>query len=280
MSSSDDARNPVLDIVMDPTQDVLLATDFDGTLAPIIDDPSAARPIEGAAAALTGLAATSTEVAVISGRPVDYLLEYFPMGLTLIGLYGLETMRDGERADHPSAGAWRETISDVALSARRHGPAKMRVESKELSLTLHYREHPEIAEDVVAYALGVAEAAGLEARPARMSIELHPPIGENKGTALARLAEDHDGPVVFIGDDVGDLAAFDTLDALAADGRPVLRVAVRSDEMPAPLRERADLLLEGPPGVLEFLRGLRRRGDSSQQGAPEDQDRREDRPDS
>lgn len=241
----------------DPSQDVLVATDFDGTLSPMVDDPAAARPIDGADEALTALAATSTEVAIISGRPVAFLSALFPVGVTLIGLYGLEVLRDGERSDVENSGVWREVVADVANAARRNGPEQMRVESKDLSITLHYREHPEIADAVVEYAAAAAAAAGLRDRPARMSVELHPPIDIDKGTALAELARDHDGPVVFIGDDHGDISAFDMLDELAAAGRPVLRVAVESAEMPDELRSRADLLVDGPEGVVDLLRQLR-----------------------
>lgn len=246
-----------MSVVADPAQDVLLATDYDGTLAPIVDDPAAARPIDGADEALTSLAATSTEVAIISGRPVEFLLEWFPVGVTLVGLYGLETIRDGDRSDHTNCGVWREVVDDVANAARRQGPDQMRVESKELSITLHFREHPEIEDAVWSYGRKVAASAGLRCRAARMSVELHPPIDVDKGTALARLAEDHDGPVVFIGDDLGDLPAFDTLDHLAEQGRPVLRVAAISPEVPDELRDRADLTVDGPAGVLDLLRRLR-----------------------
>jgi trehalose 6-phosphate phosphatase len=89
-----------------------------------------------------------------------------------------------------------------------------------------------------------------------MSVELHPPIDEDKGTALRRLAAARRGPVLFMGDDVGDLTAFDLLDELAAAGRDVRRVAVDSPEVPGELRTRADLVVDGPAGAVELLRGL------------------------
>lgn len=236
--------------------DALVALDFDGTLAPIVDDPAAAAPLEGTADLLAELTDRVAEVAVISGRPVSYLEQYLASPITLVGLYGLEMDRKGERVDHPNAGVWRETLTDVASGAELHGPSGMRVESKGLSITLHYREHPELAGDVDRYARSVAETAGLWVRPARMSMELHPPIAEDKGTSLARLAADHRGAVMFIGDDVGDLAAFRALDEVQRDGRTVLRVAVDSAEMPVELRAAADLVVAGPLGVLDLLRSL------------------------
>jgi trehalose 6-phosphate phosphatase len=243
--------------IVAPGADGLLATDFDGTLAPIVDDPAAARPLAGAAELLEELAGHVAEVAVVSGRPLAYLEPFFGPRVTLVGLYGLEMRRGGERVDHPSAGVWRETMTDVADGARLKGPEHMRVELKGLSITLHYREHPEIGERVAGFARDVAGPAGLRVRPARMSVELHPPIDEDKGTILLRLAAERTGPVIFLGDDVGDAAGFEALGDLSDDGRAVLRVAVDSPELPAALRDRADVVVDGPEAALSLLRSLR-----------------------
>ena len=88
-----------------------------------------------------------------------------------------------------------------------------------------------------------------------MSIELHPQIDVDKGTALEMLADDLLA-VSFIGDDQGDLPAFDALDRLANSGRYTLRGAVASNETPVELINRADIVLEGPEGVLDLLQEL------------------------
>jgi trehalose 6-phosphate phosphatase len=231
--------------------DALVALDFDGTLSPIVEDPGSARPLDGVPGSLDRLSRAVGEVAVVSGRPLEFLERWFPepSGVTLVGLYGLEVRRHGERHDHESSGVWRETMADVAGLARLQGPPDMDVELKGLSITLHYRRHPDIADQVGAWAEQIARPAGLRVRPAKMSVELHPPIDEDKGTVLERLAGDHAGPVLFAGDDLGDLPAFDRLDGLERAGRTVLRVAVDGPEVPAELRERADLLVADPAGV-------------------------------
>jgi trehalose 6-phosphate phosphatase len=235
--------------------DALVAVDFDGTLSPIVEDPASARPLDGVPEALDRLSRTYGEVAVISGRPLEFLERWFPQpsGVTLVGLYGLEVRRHGEREDHPSSGVWRETMTDVAGLARLHGPADMDVELKGLSITLHYRRHPGIADQVLAWAEQIAPPAGLRVRSAKMSVELNPPIDEDKGTVLRRLSAGHAGPVLFAGDDLGDLPAMDHLDVLAASGRPVLRVVVDSAEAPAELSGRADLLVDGPEAMTQVI---------------------------
>lgn len=235
--------------------DAAVVVDFDGTLSPIVDDPAAARAADGAADALVALTARLGLVAVISGRPTDFLRTVLPAGVTLSGLYGLEVVRDGVRTDHPDAGTWRATVADAARRAAENGPAGMDVEPKGLSLTLHYRRHPEAADAVAAWARQEAARSGLEVRAAKMSVELHPPIAADKGTALEALAGGF-GAVCFVGDDRGDLPAYDALDRMAARGVHALRVAAASDEAPAELLARADLVLDGPPAVVTFLQRL------------------------
>jgi trehalose 6-phosphate phosphatase len=229
--------------------------DFDGTLSPIVDDPESARPLPGVAEALARLRERYELVGVLSGRTVEFLQEVLPAGLVLAGLYGLEVVSNGGRRDHPYAGAWREVIDDVAKCSASLGPQGMVVEPKGLSLTLHYRSHPDLADDVNSWAKRQAARSGLVVRPARMSVELHPPIDADKGTALEMIAQELEA-VCYIGDDVGDLPAFDALDHLAQTGVHTLKVAVASDESPIALLERADLVVDGPAGVLALLHEL------------------------
>jgi trehalose 6-phosphate phosphatase len=232
-----------------------IVLDFDGSLSPIVDDPASAAPIEGAADVLIGLANHYGEVLVVSGRPVSFLTEHLPVEVSLAGLYGLEGLRRGERWEHPNSGAWREVMEDVAVTARSVGPAGMLVEPKGLSITLHYRTRPEIGDEVVAFAKAQADRAGLEARAAKMSMELQPPIDTDKGKVIDEWCSDATH-VLFAGDDLGDLPAFDALDRLARRGVGTLRVAVTSDETPDELRSRADVTVVGPSELLQFLQRL------------------------
>jgi trehalose 6-phosphate phosphatase len=232
-----------------------VVVDFDGTLSPIVDDPAAARPAPGAADALAALAGRLGLMAVMSGRPVDFLLPHLPPGLTVSGLYGLEVVRDGARTDHPDAAPWRAVVAAAARDAETGGPEGMDVEPKGLSLTVHYRRRPDLAAAVRAWAEVEAARTGLTVREAKMSVELHPPLPADKGTALEALATGLTA-VCYAGDDRGDLPAYDALDRLAARGVHTLRVAVTSPEAPAPLLARADLTLDGPPALVDFLRRL------------------------
>lgn len=240
---------------LDRPQDLAVLVDFDGTLAPIVDDPARARPRSGSVALLRRLAEEIGLVGVISGRPLTFLAHHLPAGVALAGLYGLETMVDGERRDHGQGGCWREVIQDLAAHAEAAGPSGMRVERKELSITLHYREHPELADAVGEWAAAEATRSGLDARPARCSWELHPPIPVDKGTAVRELVGEAT-TVCFIGDDLGDRPAFDALDELGREGRAVLKVAVDSEEADPGLLDTADLVVDGPAQVEALLASL------------------------
>lgn len=229
--------------------------DFDGTLAPIVDDPDVARPLPGAVELLDRLARSYASVGVLTGRPVDFLDDLLPERLVLVGLYGLEVVDRGTRCDHPNGGVWREVVQDVATLAADRAPSGMRVEPKGLSVTLHYRQAPAIGDQVRALAEQLAARSGLVLRPAKMSYELHPPISADKGTALLDVAQDLDA-VCFVGDDVGDLPAFDALDKLAGDGVHTVRVAVSGPEAPPELCDRADVCVDGPGAVADLLAAL------------------------
>jgi trehalose 6-phosphate phosphatase len=233
-------------------------TDFDGTLAPIVDDPSAARPLAGVVDALEALARRYGRVGVISGRPASFLVEHLGgRGVFLSGLYGLEFVeeRSGEVRAIEEAAPWREVVEEVASAGDAGLPAGVSVERKGLCLTVHHRHDPSREPESRAWVEAQAEETGLVVHPARMSFELRPPLERDKGTVLAEAAAGR-RQVCFLGDDRGDLTAFDALDRMAADGAPVLRVGVDSEEAPAELLERADLVVDGPEGSLRILRGL------------------------
>jgi trehalose 6-phosphate phosphatase len=251
LSSADDRLAPFRD---DPGT-AAIVVDYDGTLSPIVEDAAAAQPHEGVLELLERLRDRFAIVAVVSGRPVSFLAPLLPEGLVLAGLYGLEVADAEGRRDHPQSGNWREVVDDVAGRAEVRGPVGVVVERKGLSLTLHYRGAPEQEAATEAYAADEAHRSGLVARPARMSWELHPPIEVDKGTAVLELA-DGARAVAFAGDDHGDLPGYDALDELDRQGVATLRIAVDSPEAPLELLDRADLVVDGPAGLVALLDAL------------------------
>ncbi|MEM9609992.1 MAG: trehalose-phosphatase [Actinomycetota bacterium] len=231
-----------------------LLTDFDGTLSEIVVDPEQARPRPGVVETLSALAHRLGRVAVVSGRPVDFLAAHVTdPAVELIGQYGLEGRRSGDRWEHPDADRWRGRIDELAVRARTELPSVVTVEPKGMGMTLHYRGAPTAEPDVKSWA--ARNSGEFVLRPARRSVELHPPIEVDKGVAVLELADGHD-PVAYLGDDVGDLPAFKALGILRGRGVTVARIVVSSAEVAEELLVEADDVVAGPEAMVALLRGL------------------------
>lgn len=238
--------------------------DFDGTLSHIVEDPAAARPVEGVPELLGALGARYRVVAVVSGRPAGFLAQHLgsAAGVRLIGMYGLEEVGRpaGPSADQATLDRWRPIMAELAARAEREAPHGASVEHKSLGFTLHFRGAPEAGEWAREFAARERDA-GLVIQPGRMAVELRPGIESDKGTVVVALAGGCRAACCF-GDDLGDLPAFAALGELAAQGVRVARIAVRDDESPRAVAEAADLVVEGPAGAIELLRALAAPGDS------------------
>jgi trehalose 6-phosphate phosphatase len=160
--------------------------------------------------------------------------------------------------------AARPTVAD-AEAALRDSPAVRDsgawLEDKVYSVAVHTRRVPDRdrwAEPVDRTARRrIAVDLGLEIVPGKLVWELRPAVQGDKGDAVRRVvAESGTRTVVVVGDDLGDLPAFAAVAELAAEGTTGLRVAVRSEEAPPDLLAAADLVVEGPDGVLNLLRRL------------------------
>jgi trehalose 6-phosphate phosphatase len=235
--------------------------DFDGTLAPIQQDPEAVWPTQGTVAALTALAARAGLTAVVSARPVSFLAERLGgvPGLHLYGLYGLEYSPDGGASVQtaPEAERYAPVIARVVADARAAFPGAL-IEDKRLSCALHFRTEPDLEPRIESWASARAETDGLRLQHGRMVVELKPPLETDKGAVVLRAAAGLAGAWYF-GDDLGDLPAFAALGELSAKqpGFHAVRVAVGVAEgRGATLGEHADLSLAAPRQVPALLDSL------------------------
>ncbi len=265
--STDAGRTALRAIVDDPAHS-LAALDYDGTLAPIVQRPEDAIPADGALEALRLLAERFGTVVLISGRPVEQLLELTGLRshparahLTVLAQYGLQRWNgdvDRVTSPEPLPGVAVARAALAALAADPATPAGVSVEDKGHALVVHTRQSADpggILAALMPRLTSIAEGAGLEPHPARNALELRPP-GFEKGGALRSFVQERGASaVMFIGDDVGDLPAFAALEELRGEGIPGLGVVSDSHEVEG-LREHADLVLDGPPGVVAFLHQL------------------------
>jgi trehalose 6-phosphate phosphatase len=234
----------------------LVALDYDGTLAPVVARPECAVPASGAVEALTRLAPLVGRLALVTGRPADVVVRLAGLdgidGLEVLGQYGAQRWSGGvldTPPELPGVAGVRAALPALVAGEGAH------VEDKGISLVVHTRTAPDPVGALARLRGPVGELAvraGLELHPGRLVLELRPP-GYDKRSALLSLCAPRPSVVVFVGDDRGDLPAFDAVDALRGEGVPGLLVCSGSDEGPAELRERADLVVDGPTGVVDLL---------------------------
>jgi trehalose 6-phosphate phosphatase len=241
----------------------LIALDYDGTLAPIVTDPAAARPHPDAGQALRRLAPLVGTLAVITGRPARAAVELGGLdqvpGLIVLGQYGRQRWESGTLTSPPPPPGVETARRDLpGVLAAAGAPEGTWTEDKGDALAVHTRRtaEPALALDRLRGPLAdLAARAGLAVEPGRMVIELRPP-GSDKGQALTDLvAQRHASSVMYVGDDLGDAPAFRAVADLRGHGLPGLAVCSGSAEVTA-LAELADLVVDGPAGVVTLLGSL------------------------
>jgi trehalose 6-phosphate phosphatase len=250
--------------VADPAG-TLLALDFDGTLSHIVDDPTLAYAHRDSVAALARLGGVLGQVAIITGRPVRQALELGGFegrpGLERLMIYGQYGAEKWDAADgmttEPERPSSINRLAEVlpAWLAER-GAADARLEDKGLAIAIHTRGiDPDVIRDLSGPVADLAAELGLAVEPGRQVIELRGP-GHDKGDALRELVERLGArQVIFGGDDLGDLPAFDAVDELRSSGVDGLLICSASTEQDA-LVSRADVVLDGPDAVAVWLTDL------------------------
>jgi trehalose 6-phosphate phosphatase len=241
----------------------LIAVDFDGTLAPIVEDPAAARATPAATAALARLAELAGTVAIVTGRPAADAASFAGVAaagdVIVLGHYGRQRWERGRLSSPEPPPGLSQARAELAvvLAAARAGEGTF-VEDKGEALAVHTRRaaDPQAELDRLRAPLaGLAARTGLALEPGRLVLELRPP-GTDKGAAIVELAAER-GPsaTLFCGDDLGDLPAFAAVRELRGKGTPGLLVCSASAEVPDLIAE-ADLVVDGPDGVAALLAGL------------------------
>jgi trehalose 6-phosphate phosphatase len=252
--------------------ETVVGLDFDGTLAPIVEDPARARIHPEAGEVLIELAAQVLAIAVVTGRPARQALDLGGLErvgnaigdvgkeLYLFGQYGNERWSSTNRrviSPRPPQGLASFT-ADLPRLLRRYHAEDAHIEEKGLAVAVHTRRvaAPDRTFDELLPELErLAARYDLVVEPGRQVIEVRSP-GMHKGVVVERLVDELGaGGFVFIGDDLGDVDAFEAVAALAAKGLATLRVCSASDEESA-LVHLSDVLVHGPEGVLELLRRL------------------------
>jgi trehalose 6-phosphate phosphatase len=247
-------------LTADPARTVLML-DYDGSLSPIVAHPEEAAPLPGTAGVLDAIAARLALVAIVSGRPLDFLRHALhTRHVALVGQYGLEWVQDGQVVVDERALPYVDAVAAAGDELERRWPDLYIERKGAVAVTAHWRMAPETGDAVVREIDALARRLGLEVHPSRKARELRPPLGVDKGAAVQRLLArvPNVSAAAFAGDDAGDLPAFAALERLRADGRleRVARIAVSSPEAPEAVLAGGDVVVDGPKGLRELLDAL------------------------
>ncbi|MEA2655462.1 MAG: trehalose 6-phosphate phosphatase [Chloroflexota bacterium] len=237
-------RNSPLSTI--PPPELLLVSDFDGTLADIVPEPTSATPLPDSLHALRRLVPVLTKVVILSSRTNTELSELVPLpGALLVGDSGLPPPTPEEMQ------ALQQFNAQAAkLLGNTHGAW---IEIKPASSAVHFRNAPISGQKVLDILRPLLHQTGLYGGLGRKVIEVHSPHA-GKGNALEALFRRlNPGGVVVMGDDENDRSMFRVASRASV---PHLCVGVGSAEVPPDLFDHCDLVLDGPQEASAFLRSL------------------------
>ena len=197
---------------------LLIFLDFDGTLAPVVNDPTLASIPPETLRTLTSLAGLEkVSLAIISGRALADLKARVGLpNLIYAGNHGLEISGPGMYYLQPTAAKRVQALSELSADLQRslqHIPG-VQVENKGLSASVHYRRAPadklreiyQVINSVVSGSRGLFQMS-----PGLQVYEIRPRVTWHKGKAVSWIRETwakRDALAMYVGDDVTDEDAF------------------------------------------------------------------------
>ena len=237
---------------------MLVASDFDGTLAPIVADPDAARALPGAVELLNAMAAQpGLRVALVSGRSLSDLRARCPVSRGwYVGGHGMETgrgMDDATSAPPAPPAEMRRQLREMAsyLERQMQQWPGTRLEAKPYSLAMHFRAAPEWAEAVREEFSNLARQSDFRVMLGRQVVELLPAGALTKGHAVQRLRRRLRCDLAFyFGDDTTDEDVFRLREPA------IIGIKVEHQESTQPTA--APYRLGSPEAVLEALQEIAR----------------------
>jgi trehalose 6-phosphate phosphatase len=242
-------RDPVPDFMALPPGEVLIVTDYDGTIAPIVSDPEHALPVPEVVEHLGALVPLVKGVAVLSARSEKSLRSFIPVpGVLLIGENGIEALMPDEHA-HLRDFRERATIAVARWSG-------VVIEAKPASLSIHFRSQPEVAAELEQVLADLIAGSGLMMVANRMVFDVQSRRGTKVRTMRRLIREMKPAAVLSAGDSRADAHVHRCLKAARID---TLCIGMKSTEMPAYLFKNADLILDGPLEMAALLQRLVRR---------------------
>lgn len=237
-----------------------ILTDIDGTISRIAPHPDEALVEPDARTALARLTKRVAVVGAVSGRSAGDALKLVGLNsLVYSGNHGMEIWRDGQLEQSPLALRYAPRITEaLARFEEINRDGELYLENKGLTASIHFRgaSNPEAtAERILPVIERLAVEYDLVVTHGRMVFELRPPVELSKGTSVLELMSQYRlESVIYLGDDVTDVDAFDALRSRRAElGGHTYGIGVKGESTPIAVAERADALVSGVEGVIELL---------------------------
>jgi trehalose 6-phosphate phosphatase len=240
-----------------------LVTDIDGTISPIVARPEEAMVLPEARTALEGLSDRLALVGVVTGRSVEDARRMVGIDrLTYVGNHGMEVLNNGRAELAAEAKPWVPRLAVLLNNLEQRLDPSIRtgviVENKGVTASLHYRLTPDPDAARTRLLEILAETPDFRVEEGRRVINLLPPLNISKGSAVTWIVREHQlDSIVFFGDDVTDVHAFEALDTLRQGNRlSALNIGVVGPETPESVRQRADARLPSVNAVADLLHAV------------------------
>ena len=267
-----EAGRGILDAVAADPSSVLLALDFDGTLAPIVDDPADSVMAQESRDAMSRMDGKLATMAIVTGREVAAVRRMTAVDdvpglehLVVLGQYGVErydaasgALRDPDVPDSVRIAKGR--LEQLAEELGQQDPRDVgcRIEDKGRAVALHTRRAADPAHalaSAVPRVREIAEELDLHCEDGRNIIELKSAV-TTKAQALRELIDEVEPRVVIMcGDDLGDVPALEVISEWIGQGHPGARVVSYSDEQPS-MADHADIICDQTEGVSSLLNAI------------------------
>jgi trehalose-phosphatase len=245
-------------------KNLILISDFDGTLVPIKEDFKTESFNNEAIHILSELKNMFSEIFVLSGRPLDFIEKQFEKDKKHINLYayfGNEILDQVGKRSLFAPLHQRETFSGMSDRARELFGYEL-LENKPLGFTLHYRNNPDLKNEMKDFVKRCVKEANLKLIKARCAYELIWSKARIKKVSALKIAGKN-ATIVYAGDDDSDWEAIKELKCYSdREKKESLTIFIKSDEVEIKDISCIDLLLESQSQFVEFLIRLADRNQS------------------
>ncbi len=242
-----------------------IVTDIDGTISKIAPTPEEAVVTNSMRKEILKLNKKFQLVAVISGRTVLNAREMVGVeGLLYVGNHGLEYLKDDNLSMYPEVEKYLPLIQKTVQKLKNGDLSHINgliFEDKGICYSIHYRlsnDSENAREKILNTLRNDPQCNKLKISEGRQLVELKPPVSCDKGTMLNNIIEKYNlQKIVYLGDDITDLDAFNKLKKLDKEGKiKGTSILVLSSEIPSYIKKDSSFFVNGVDDVLKFFRWL------------------------